>query len=89
MAAELGRLIVGAGFPPGVYQVLTGDGSAGVLLASHMKVAKTSFTGSIITGKAVQVMAAKSNRKRVKLELGEKSPATVFDDATLDNAIKW
>lgn len=89
MAAELGRLILEAGFPPGVFQVLTGDGSTGALLASHMKVAKVSFTGSIPTGKAVQVLAAKSNLKRVTLELGGKSPAVVFDDANLKNAVQW
>ncbi|KAH6632883.1 Aldehyde/histidinol dehydrogenase [Boeremia exigua] len=89
MAAELGKLIIEAGFPPGVFQVLTGDGSTGALLASHQKVAKVSFTGSIQTGKAIQVMAAKSNLKRVTLELGGKSPAMIFDDANLENAVKW
>lgn len=89
MAAELGKLILEAGFPPGVFQILTGDGSTGSLLASHMKVAKVSFTGSITTGKTVQVMAAKSNLKRVTLELGGKSPAMIFDDADLENAVKW
>ncbi|KAH7131719.1 Aldehyde/histidinol dehydrogenase [Dactylonectria estremocensis] len=88
-AAALGKLIVEAGFPPGVFQVLGGDGSTGQLLASHMRVSKVSFTGSVPTGKAVQVMAAKSNLKRVTLELGGKSPAVVFDDADLPNAVKW
>lgn len=89
MAAELGKLIIEAGFPPGVFQVLTGDGSTGALLASHQQVAKVSFTGSIQTGKAIQVMAAKSNLKRVTLELGGKSPAMIFDDANLENAVRW
>ena len=89
MAAELGKLVLEAGFPPGVFQVLTGDGSTGALLAAHMRVAKVSFTGSIPTGKAVQVLAAKSNLKRVTLELGGKSPAVVFNDADLKNAINW
>lgn len=88
-AAALGKLIVDAGFPPGVFQVLSGDGSTGAILASHMKIAKVSFTGSVATGKSVQVAAAKSNLKRVTLELGGKSPAVVFDDADLDNAVKW
>lgn len=87
MAAELSKLILKTGFPPGVFQVLTGDGSTGALLASHMNVAKVSFTGSIQTGKTVQVLAAKSNLKRVTLELGGKSPAMVFDYADLENAI--
>ena len=89
MASALGKLIVEAGFPPGVFQILTGDGSTGALLASHMKVAKISFTGSIATGKTVQKLAASSNLKRVTLELGGKSPAVVFDDANLENAVRW
>ncbi|KAM0206075.1 hypothetical protein ACHAQI_008566 [Fusarium lateritium] len=89
MAAELGKLVIEAGFPPGVFQVLTGDGSTGAALASHMHVAKVSFTGSIPTGKTVQILAAQSNLKRVTLELGGKSPAVVFDDANFENAVKW
>ena len=89
MASALGKLIIEAGFPPGVFQVLQGDGSTGALLASHMNVAKISFTGSIPTGKTVQKLAAQSNLKRVTLELGGKSPAAVFDDANLENAVKW
>jgi acyl-CoA reductase-like NAD-dependent aldehyde dehydrogenase len=89
MAAALGRLVLEAGFPPGVFQVLTGDGTTGALLASHMQVAKVSFTGSIQTGKRVQVLAAQSNLKRVTLELGGKSPAVVFEDANLENAVQW
>lgn len=85
----LGTLIKEAGFPPGVFQILSGDGSTGALLASHMRIRKVSFTGSISTGKKIQEMAAKSNLKRVTLELGGKSPAVVFDDANLDNAVTW
>ncbi|KAJ8127846.1 hypothetical protein O1611_g5790 [Lasiodiplodia mahajangana] len=88
-ALALGTLIKEAGFPPGVFQVLSGDGSTGALLASHMKIRKISFTGSTATGRKIQEMAAKSNLKRVTLELGGKSPAVVFDDANLDNAIFW
>ncbi|USP76260.1 hypothetical protein yc1106_03534 [Curvularia clavata] len=88
-ALALGTLIKEAGFPPGVFQVLSGDGSTGALIASHMRIRKVSFTGSISTGKKIQEMAAKSNLKRVTLELGGKSPAVVFDDANLDNAVKW
>ncbi|TKA69440.1 hypothetical protein B0A49_03780 [Cryomyces minteri] len=85
----LGPIIKEAGFPPGVLQVLSGDGSTGALLASHMRIRKVSFTGSISTGKKIQEMAAKSNLKRVTLELGGKSPAVIFDDANLENAIMW
>ncbi|KAL2826258.1 aldehyde dehydrogenase domain-containing protein [Aspergillus cavernicola] len=88
-AAALGKLAIEAGFPPGVFQVLLGDGSTGALLASHMDVNKVSFTGSVATGKAVQVLAAKSNLKRCTLELGGKSPAVVFNDADLANAVQW
>ncbi|KAG7051069.1 aldehyde dehydrogenase [Colletotrichum scovillei] len=78
-----------AGFPKGVVQVLSGDGSTGALLASHMRVRKVSFTGSIGTGRKIQEMAARSNLKRVTLELGGKSPAIVFDDANIENALTW
>jgi aldehyde dehydrogenase (NAD+) len=88
-ALALGTLIKEAGFPPGVFQVLSGDGSTGALLARHMKVRKISFTGSTATGRKIQEMAAKSNLKRITLELGGKSPAVVFDDANLQNAIFW
>ncbi|KIH87546.1 aldehyde dehydrogenase (NAD+) [Sporothrix brasiliensis 5110] len=88
-ALALGDMIRAAGFPPGVFQILTGDGATGALLASHMKVRKISFTGSTATGRKIQEMAARSNLKRVTLELGGKSPAVVFDDANLDNAITW
>ncbi|EME43725.1 hypothetical protein DOTSEDRAFT_53045 [Dothistroma septosporum NZE10] len=78
-----------AGFPPGVLQVITGAGEVGALLSSHMRIRKISFTGSVATGKAIQIAAAKSNLKRVTLELGGKSPAVVFADANLENALTW
>ena len=82
-------LFAQAGFPPGVVQVVTGAGPTGELLAKHMRIRKVSFTGSIPTGKKIQVAAAQSNLKRVTLELGGKSPAVIFEDANLDNAITW
>ena len=78
-----------AGFPKGVLQVITGAGETGALLSSHMRIRKISFTGSIQTGKKISAAAANSNLKRVTLELGGKSPAVVFDDCNLDNAITW
>ncbi|KAJ5379916.1 uncharacterized protein N7496_002344 [Penicillium cataractarum] len=89
--SPLGSLAVAAlfeeaGFPRGVVQVLTGDGSTGARLASHMRI---SFTGSVATGKKIQVAAAQSNLKRVTLELGGKSPAVIFEDADLENAVTW
>lgn len=88
-AMALGYLIREAGFPPGVFQILSGAGQTGALLARHMRIRKVSFTGSIATGKLIQKMAAESNLKRVTLELGGKSPAVVFDDCNLDNAVTW
>ena len=78
-----------AGFPKGVVQVVTGPGEVGALLSSHMKIRKISFTGSIPTGKAIQAAAAASNLKRVTLELGGKSPAVIFEDANIENALTW
>lgn len=84
---SLGALAKEAGFPPGVVNIVTGDGRAGAMLASHMKINKISFTGSGFAGKKVQELAAKSNLKRVTLELGGKSPSIIFDDADIENAL--
>lgn len=85
--AQYGELFNEAGFPPGVINILTGDGKVGALLASHMEIRKIAFTGSAAAGRVVQIAAAKSNLKRVTLELGGKSPAIIFDDADIDNAV--
>lgn len=69
----LAPLFEKAGFPKGVIQVITGAGQTGALLSSHMRIRKVSFTGSIPTGKKIQVAAAQSNLKRVTLELGKAS----------------
>jgi aldehyde dehydrogenase (NAD+) len=87
-AAAYGDLIKEAGFPPGVVNMITGAGATGALLASHMRIDKIAFTGSAATGRAVTIAAAKSNLKHVSLELGGKSPAIIFDDAELENAVK-
>ena len=86
-AAMYGDLIKEAGFPPGVINMITGAGPVGSMLASHMQIAKIAFTGSAAGGRAVQVAAAKSNLKHVSLELGGKSPAIIFEDADLENAV--
>lgn len=88
-ALALGSLVKEAGFPPGVFQILSGDGSSGAILSRHMDVNKISFTGSTATGRKIQEASAKSNLKRITLELGGKSPAVVFDDCDLENAINW
>ncbi|OCK78758.1 aldehyde dehydrogenase [Lepidopterella palustris CBS 459.81] len=83
----MGALAKEAGFPPGVINIITGDGKTGAMLASHMNIQKISFTGSVFVGKKVQELAAKSNLKRVTLELGGKSPSFIFDDADIENAL--
>ncbi|MBK6804171.1 MAG: aldehyde dehydrogenase family protein [Betaproteobacteria bacterium] len=80
-ALRLGQLILEAGIPPGVVNIVTGLGeTAGAALASHPGVAKIAFTGSTAVGKLVQ-RAAIENMTRVSLELGGKSPVIVLDDA--------
>lgn len=80
------RLALEAGLPPGVFNVVTGDGEAGEALASHPSVDKITFTGSTITGKKVMRSAA-DHIAAVTLELGGKSPNIVFPDADLDAAV--
>ena len=77
-----------AGFPPGVINVIPGDGSeCGHAIASHKNIDKVAFTGSVEVGKKVQEAAAKSNLKRVSLELGGKSPLIICEDADIDYAV--
>ncbi|BCS24334.1 uncharacterized protein APUU_40778A [Aspergillus puulaauensis] len=86
-ALALGALYAEAGFPAGLVQILNGAANTGALLASHPRIAKISFTGSVGGGKAVQDLATKSNLKKVTLELGGKSPAIVFDDVEIEKAL--
>ena len=82
-ALRLGDLILEAGFPEGVVNILTGFGeTAGAPLAAHPDVDKVAFTGSTEVGRLI-VRAAAGNLKKVTLELGGKSPAIVFPDADL------
>ena len=74
-----------AGVPPGVVNVLTGDGEVGAALVAHPGVKKVSFTGSTEVGRLVMAAAAPTT-KRLTLELGGKSPNIVFEDADLDAA---
>ena len=84
---RLVELALEAGFPEGVINLVTGFGrTAGAALAAHMDVDKVAFTGSTMTGRAI-IDAAKSNFKRVSLELGGKSPTFIFADADLSKAI--
>ena len=83
---EFGKLFEEAGFPPGVVNVVSGYGAeVGEALVNHPDVAKVAFTGSGRTGRRIYESAAR-DLKKVTLELGGKSPNTVFDDAELDNA---
>ncbi|KAL6693516.1 aldehyde dehydrogenase [Trichoderma pleuroticola] len=79
-----------AGFPAGVINTISGYGRvAGSAISSHMDIDKVAFTGSTPVGRTILQAAAKSNLKKVTLELGGKSPNIIFNDADLDNAIKW
>jgi 1-pyrroline dehydrogenase len=74
-------------FPPGVLNVITGDGEhCGAALVSHPRVAIVSLTGEVTTGKAI-MRAASETLKRVHLELGGKAPVVVFDDADLESVV--
>src|SRR5206468_803033 len=88
-ALRVGELILEAGFPEGVVNVLPGFGpTAGAAIARHMDVDKVAFTGSTEVGHLIMEAAAKSNLKRITLELGGKSPNIVFADADLDQAVE-
>lgn len=84
-ALRLGKLALEAGFPPGIFNVVTGFGDAGAALVAHPQVDKIAFTGSTEVGKLI-VKASAGNLKKVSLELGGKSPHIVFPDADLDLA---
>ncbi|KAJ5150650.1 Aldehyde dehydrogenase N-terminal [Penicillium coprophilum] len=85
----LANLIVEAGFPPGVVNIVNGHGAvAGAALASHMDVDKIAFTGSTATAKQIMKMAS-VNLKNITLETGGKSPLIVFNDADLEQAVEW
>jgi len=88
-ALRIGQLIVEAGFPEGVVNILPGFGpTAGAAIARHMDVDKVAFTGSTEVGKLIMEAAAQTNLKRVTLELGGKSPNIVFADTNLDEAVE-
>jgi aldehyde dehydrogenase (NAD+) len=88
-ALRIGELILEAGFPEGVVNIVPGLGpTAGAAIAKHMDIDKVAFTGSTETGRLILEAAAKSNLKRVTLELGGKSPNIVFADTDLDEAVE-
>src|ERR671937_2415954 len=81
--AELARLV---GLPPGVLNIVTGDGDTGALLVRHPSVDKIAFTGSTDVGRLIR-QATAGTGKRLSLELGGKSPFVGFDDADLDSVV--
>lgn len=86
-ALRLGELIIEAGFPPGVVNIVTGHGeTTGAALVAHPDVNKIAFTGSTEVGKIIN-KAATDTVKRVTLELGGKSPVIVFPDVDLDSVV--
>ena len=86
-ALRIGELCRQVGIPDGVVNIVPGTGAdAGQALADHPDVNMISFTGSTEVGKSIMAAAARSNLKRVVLELGGKSPVIVFADADLDKA---
>ncbi|XP_005189874.2 aldehyde dehydrogenase X, mitochondrial [Musca domestica] len=88
-ALHMAALAKEAGFPAGVINVITGYGpTAGAAISEHPDIQKVAFTGSVDVGRIVMEAAAKSNLKRVSLELGGKSPVVVFDDADIDLAVE-
>ena len=88
-ALRVAALAQEAGFPDGVINVVPGYGpTAGAALSGHMDVDKIAFTGETGTGRIIMEAAAKSNLKRVSLELGGKSPNIVLADADIDAAVE-
>lgn len=89
-ALVFANFIKEAGFPAGVFNLISGFGkTAGAALSAHMDVDKIAFTGSTLVGRTIMKAAAMSNLKKVTLELGGKSPNIVFNDADIEQAISW
>jgi len=89
-ALRVADLIQKAGFPPGVVNIIIGYGhTVGQAMSDHPLIGKLSFTGSGVTGRKVLKSSADSNLKSVTMELGGKSPTIIFNDADVDQAVKW
>ncbi len=86
-ALAFAELCQEAGLPPGVVNIVTGDGQTGALIVEHDDVDKIAFTGSTEVGRAIRIATAGTGKK-LSLELGGKSPFIVFDDADLDSAVE-
>ena len=86
-ALKFAELCMEAGLPPGVVNIVTGDGRTGEAVVNHPDVDKLAFTGSTDVGRLIRGATAGSGKK-LTLELGGKSPFIVFDDADLDGAVE-
>ncbi|RMH81817.1 MAG: aldehyde dehydrogenase family protein [Actinomyces sp.] len=86
-ALLLTEVLDDVGLPPGVVNIVTGDGSTGAALVAHRGIDKLAFTGSTEVGKSIQA-AAQSRGIPVTLELGGKAAHVIFDDAALDQAVE-
>jgi betaine-aldehyde dehydrogenase len=85
-ALKVAEIMIEAGAPAGIFNVIQGYGDVGAALVTDDRVAKVSLTGSVPTGRKVYAAAA-AGLKHVTMELGGKSPMIVFDDANVDNAV--
>ncbi|TXT07444.1 hypothetical protein VHUM_03164 [Vanrija humicola] len=89
-ALAMSDLAKEAGLPAGVLNTVPGLGATtGEAIARHLDIDKVAFTGSVATGRRISIAAAKSNLKKVTLELGGKSPLLVFDSADVEEAADW
>jgi aldehyde dehydrogenase (NAD+) len=86
-ALALAEICQEIGLPPGVVNIVTGDGSVGEMIVKHPAIDKIAFTGSTDVGRIIRQATAGSGKK-VSLELGGKSPFVVFDDADLDSVVE-
>lgn len=85
-ALKIAEILVEAGAPAGVYNVIQGAGDVGRALVEDPRMDKVSLTGSAATGKKVYASAA-AHMKHATMELGGKSPLIIFDDADLESAV--
>jgi betaine-aldehyde dehydrogenase len=85
-ALKVAEILIEAGLPKGVFNVVQGAGRTGAALVGDPRVAKVSLTGSVATGQQVYAAAA-NGMKHVTMELGGKSPMIVFEDADIENAV--
>ena len=85
-ALKVAEILLDAGLPAGLFNVIQGLGDVGASLVADTRVAKVSLTGSVATGCKVYAAAA-AGMKQVTMELGGKSPLLIFDDANLENAV--